>query len=87
MRLGGLTVQENNWLNKIHSSHGYFHRKMGYAPNLLIISHRMKRMLFAQVMDENRFTLCDIGISQFMGNQVWISENVKDFVWALAVEE
>lgn len=81
------TDKPNDWLVKIHSSHSYFFNKTNLAPTKLFLHPRIRLELFNQLQKYDSFTLCDRGITKFMGCEVLESVDVKDFLWALTVEE
>lgn len=76
-----------DWLTMIHSSHRYFSDKVKINPNKLFLHPKVKAELHKQIIEYKSFTLCDWGLTQFMGCEIRESCDIKDFCWALTVEE
>lgn len=86
------TDKPNNWLEKIYSSHFYFVSKTNHAPTTLFLHPRIKLELFNQLQALSDFEMAKRFYSSFMrcevmGCEVKECADVKDFLWALTVDE
>lgn len=75
------------WIDLIHHSNYFFWNKNKLYPNTLLLHPKVRTEIALWVLENKTFTLCDMGVTKFMGCKVIETIHVEDFFWAYVETE